>query len=63
MLVLLLLLAAIGVLALMMTGEGGWRRGESVPVAVLAGVSFPITWAVWYVRDEHLQTSYGRSNP
>jgi hypothetical protein len=54
MLVPLLLLVASGMLALMMmTGEGGRRRGESVPIAVLAGVFFPITWAVWYVRDEH----------
>lgn len=22
-------------------------------VTVLAGVCFPVTWVLWYVRDEH----------
>jgi hypothetical protein len=37
----------------MLTGAGGRRRCESVPVAIIAGIFFPITWAAWYVRDEH----------
>ena len=35
------------------TAVGARRRGLAWPVAVLAGVAFPVTWGVWYVRDEH----------
>ncbi|WP_151082512.1 hypothetical protein [Nocardioides cynanchi] len=34
------------------TGLGSRRRGTSVPVAVLAGLAFPLTWVWWYVHDE-----------
>lgn len=35
-----------------LTALGQRRRGHSWGVAVIAGLFFPITWAVWYVRDE-----------
>jgi hypothetical protein len=28
------------------------HRGVGVPLAVLAGLVFPVTWTVWYVRDQ-----------
>jgi hypothetical protein len=34
------------------TATGERRRGHGVGVAFAAGLFFPITWAVWYVRDE-----------
>jgi hypothetical protein len=36
----------------LLTVLGGHRRGAGLPAAVLGGVVFPITWAIWYVRDE-----------
>jgi hypothetical protein len=40
-------------LALMgLTATGGHRRGQGVAGALAAGLFFPITWVVWYVRDE-----------
>jgi hypothetical protein len=36
-----------------MTTVGARRRGQGVPAALLAGLFFPVTWAVWYLRDEH----------
>jgi hypothetical protein len=42
------------VLGLMLvTASGARRRGVGTGLAALAGLGFPITWAVWYVRDEH----------
>lgn len=35
-----------------LTGIGSHRRGTRLPLSVLAGTVFPITWAVWYVHDE-----------
>lgn len=35
-----------------MTATGERRRGHGAVVALTAGLFFPITWAVWYVRDE-----------
>jgi hypothetical protein len=44
---------AAGALALpVLTGLGAHRRGQRWPLAVVAGLAFPVTWAVWYVRDE-----------
>lgn len=43
-----------GLLALViLTGLGAHRRGLAAPPASLAGLFFPITWIVWYLRDEH----------
>jgi hypothetical protein len=42
-----------GWLALMLlTAAGARRRGLAVVPALLAGLFFPITWTVWYLRDE-----------
>ena len=40
---------ALGIL----TALGERERGGGVPVAVLAGLAFPLTWIIWYVLDEH----------
>jgi hypothetical protein len=52
------LLAAL-VAAVMIVGALAWltalgerRRGQSWPVAVVAGVFFPVTWVAWYLRDD-----------
>lgn len=41
-----------------LTVVGGRRRGAGWLLAVLSGVLFPLTWAVWYVRDEHPLSRY-----
>lgn len=47
-------LAALGLLALAcLTALGARRRGVSPGRALLAGLAFPLTWAVWYVVDEY----------
>jgi len=49
-------LAVIGfvVLAVMtLTAVGSWQRGNGFLLATLAGFCFPITWTVWFLRDEH----------
>jgi hypothetical protein len=46
-------LAAISLLLPVLTALGAHRRGSEVPLAVLAGLFFPVTWTVWYLRDEH----------
>ncbi len=53
--VVILAIAVLSVIALVLptlTAVGARRRGVPVPVAVLAGICFPVTWTVWYVRDE-----------
>ncbi len=41
-------------LALMwLTATGERRRGHGIVLALAAGFFFPVTWAVWYLRDEH----------
>jgi hypothetical protein len=37
----------------LLTGLGERRRGARTRVAVPAGLAFPLTWTVWYVRDQH----------
>ena len=49
----LLALAVITLPLPVLTGLGARRRGLAIPLVVLAGVVFPVTWTVWYVRDEH----------
>jgi hypothetical protein len=50
---LLPVLAGAGALALaVLTGLGEHRRGASLPVDLVAGLFFPITWFAWYFRDE-----------
>ena len=52
----LLGLTVLGLLVLVIptvTALGARRRGAGPGLAVLAGLCFPVTWVVWYVRDEH----------
>ena len=48
---LLLIVAVAGPLALL-TALGAHRRGLAIPLAAVTGLLFPVTWTVWYVRDE-----------
>ena len=42
-----------GLLALViLTSLGAHRRGLAALPASLAGLFFPVTWTVWYLRDE-----------
>ncbi len=36
----------------LLTGAGQKRRGGSAPVVWASGACFPVTWLVWYFRDE-----------
>lgn len=36
-----------------LTARGERRRSRRWSVAILAGLFFPVTWVVWYLRDEH----------
>ncbi|MFA6576515.1 MAG: hypothetical protein WCS84_13925 [Nocardioides sp.] len=47
-----LALAAPVVALMVLTALGEGRRGARALTAVVAGVFFPVTWTVWYVRDE-----------
>lgn len=46
------LLAAPAVVLACLTASGSRRRGARARLAVMSGVLFPVTWVVWYVRDE-----------
>ena len=35
-----------------LTATGERRRGHGIVLALAAGLFFPITWSVWYLRDE-----------
>ena len=37
----------------LLTSVGMRARGHGMPVALLGGLVFPLTWTVWYVVDEH----------
>ncbi|TIC83868.1 hypothetical protein E8D34_15000 [Nocardioides sp. GY 10113] len=47
-----LLAVAPCVLLALLTGLGQRRRGTSGPLVALAGLAFPVTWLIWYLRDE-----------
>ena len=50
----LLAVTVVGWLALAgLTASGAVLRGQGKPLALLAGLVFPITWVAWYVHDEH----------
>ena len=52
--VIIVLPVVLGLVALMtLTAFGAHRRGSNLPGSAVAGVFFPFTWVVWYVRDEH----------
>ncbi|HTW14054.1 MAG TPA: hypothetical protein VMF51_02935 [Nocardioides sp.] len=48
----LLVLAAVALALPVLTGLGDRRRGHGPAHVLIAGLFFPVTWAVWYVRDE-----------
>ena len=52
MLVVGALAAAVALAPFVLTAIGMHARGHGVPVSVLAGLAFPLTWVVWYVLDE-----------
>jgi hypothetical protein len=53
MLITMVVACGVGVLAIAgFTAAGSRRRGAGIPMAALAGLCFPVTWAAWYVRDE-----------
>lgn len=39
-----------------LTAIGARRRGNRMALALLAGLAYPVTWVIWYVRDEHPYT-------
>lgn len=43
-----------------LTGIGAHRRGTGVPLSLLAGFVFPVTWTAWYINDEQ---PYHRTHP
>jgi hypothetical protein len=46
-------LAVVGVLSLVvLTVLGARRRGHADRQSWFAGFLFPVTWTIWYVRDE-----------
>lgn len=49
----LVMLAAITLPLPVFTGLGAHRRGLAIPLAVMAGLFFSVTWTVWYLWDEH----------
>jgi hypothetical protein len=34
-----------------LTGVGARRRHNNIPLSVVSGLAFPLTWLVWYLRD------------
>jgi hypothetical protein len=49
----LVLLASVALALAVLTGLGAHRRGLTIPLSSLVGLVFPVTWTVWYLRDEH----------
>ena len=47
-----LALAAVLLGCMGLAASGEWRRGHGRAVTVAAGIFFPVTWVVWYLRDE-----------
>jgi hypothetical protein len=47
-----LVLCAVLLACMALTAVGQRRRGHGVAITVTAGIFFPVTWAVWYLRDE-----------
>ena len=46
-------IAAVLLATALLTGLGSQHRSPGLTRAMVSGIFFPITWAVWYVRDEH----------
>jgi hypothetical protein len=49
----ILVLVAVSLPLPVLTAIGGHQRGLPIPFAILSGIFFPVTWAVWHLRDEH----------
>ncbi len=49
----LLALLALALSLAVLTALGAHERGLSIALSAAAGAFFPVTWTVWYVRDEH----------
>jgi hypothetical protein len=49
----LLALLAVALPLAVLTALGAHERGLSIALSAVAGALFPVTWTVWYVRDEH----------
>lgn len=47
-----LALGAVLLGCMALTAFGERRRGHGIALTVAAGIFFPVTWAVWYLRDE-----------
>ena len=45
------LVGALLVTLVVTTGLGARRRGCAIPLTILAALTFPVTWAAWYVAD------------
>jgi hypothetical protein len=59
-LVLTLVVLAVALLPLaVLTALGAHQRGLGMPGAVCSGLFFPVSWLVWYVKDER---PYGRGH-
>lgn len=56
----LLVMGSIFVALASITAAGERKRGRGIGVALVAALFFPITWTVWYVRDEHPYRSLRR---
>ena len=48
----LVVLAVIGLPLALPTALGARKRGAAGLRALLVGLVWPVTWAVWYVKDE-----------
>ena len=51
--VIALVLLVLLLVPFVLTALGARRRGNSLLSAAVAGLFFPVTWTVWYLRDEH----------
>lgn len=51
--VIALVLLVLLLVPLSLTALGARRRGNGLLAAAVAGLFFPVTWTVWYLRDEH----------
>jgi hypothetical protein len=64
MLVATLAVPSVFVLTIMsFTSVGAHRRGAGPALSVLAGICFPVTWTVWYLRDTRLGITEQRQRP
>jgi hypothetical protein len=48
-----LVMGAPVVVLMVLTATGQRRRGHGRVTALVAGLFFPLTWGIWYLRDEH----------